>query len=59
MCVASSLSASVPFPMALSHGTPHRWRDQSVGQLDWGAFLEAKRQELTRLNSVYKDNLSK
>jgi hypothetical protein len=30
-----------------------------VGHLDWQAFLQAKREELTRLNGIYRDNLTK
>lgn len=34
-----------------------RWKDVSAGRLDWDSFLEAKRQELKRLNKIYRDNL--
>jgi len=36
-----------------------RWQGESTSHLDWGAFIKAKREELMRLNSVYKDNLNK
>jgi hypothetical protein len=36
-----------------------RWKDVSAGRLDWDSFLEAKRQELKRLNKIYRDNLQK
>jgi hypothetical protein len=36
-----------------------RWKDMSAGRLDWDTFLEAKRQELKRLNKIYRDNLQK
>lgn len=38
---------------------PTRWQGESTCHLDWDAFIKAKREELMRLNSVYKDNLKK
>jgi hypothetical protein len=36
-----------------------RWKGGSPGSLDCGAFLDAKRQELRRLNKLYRENLTK
>lgn len=35
------------------------WVEQSEAQLDWTVFLEAKRQELQRLNKAYKESLDR
>ncbi len=36
-----------------------RWKDVSAGRLDWDTFLEVKRQELKRLNKIYRENVEK
>lgn len=48
------MSANCPWRMPAD-----RWRGGSPCSLDWGAFLDAKRQELTRLNKAYRENLTK
>eukprot|EP00879_Flechtneria_rotunda_P010042 GHRR01010500.1.p1 GENE.GHRR01010500.1~~GHRR01010500.1.p1 ORF type:complete len:609 (+),score=239.62 GHRR01010500.1:462-2288(+) len=35
------------------------WVDGTAGTLDWQYFLKVKREELLRLNKVYKNNLTK
>jgi hypothetical protein len=36
-----------------------RWTDASPGELDWSAFMSAKREELMRINQGYRDGLAK
>jgi hypothetical protein len=35
------------------------WSQASAGELDWGGFMAAKREELTRINKGYTEGLQR